>query len=198
LYCRCARSLVVPSFCAPQSLFGFGGSAASIEIALTNTAGRAIQQVVRDGPPRPAFVYSLGEDVAGDVKIAVQPGKQLQHAGVKAELVGVAGPFARTATPTSGEQSFPQRSRPTWRLRTCSALAAETRGEKGGPAVTEFSNTVREISGPGVLAGLQVRPRLNCAPAHEFEHTVPTSRLVPALLGGKPHRASLLVMVFVT
>jgi hypothetical protein len=78
-----------------QSLFGFGGSAASIEIALTNTAGRAIQQIVRDGPPRPAYVYSLGEDVAGDVKIAVPPGRQLQHAGVKAELVGVAGGLLR-------------------------------------------------------------------------------------------------------
>ena len=77
-----------------QSLFGSAfASPAVLDVVLTDsTGGRTQETITREGqPPRSAYVFCNGEDITGDVKIAVHPGKRLEHAGIKAEIKGFAG-----------------------------------------------------------------------------------------------------------
>ena len=80
-----------------QSLFGSSFAApATINVDLLGVAGRPHETIVCDGqPPRSAQVYCSGEDISGDVKIAVQPGKKIEHIGIKAEIKGIAGAACR-------------------------------------------------------------------------------------------------------
>ena len=70
----------------------FGGATPSIEIVFGNTAGRACSSRASgvDGQTvASTYIFSNGEDIAGDVKVAVHGGKPINHIGIKVELKGV-------------------------------------------------------------------------------------------------------------
>lgn len=79
-----------------MSMF-FGGFSApvNIEIAYHATPERKYRDSVSatTGLPQRTYIYSNGDDIAGEVKIGVGGGKRLDHLGVKVELKGVIGVY---------------------------------------------------------------------------------------------------------
>jgi hypothetical protein len=79
-----------------QSMFGFGGPAGAIEVVVADS-GRKKRMPARapaagsEGPPSPLIIFSTGDNVEGEVKVAVPGGKRLEHTGVKIELKGILG-----------------------------------------------------------------------------------------------------------
>lgn len=92
-----------------NALFGAAfGPAATLDVTLSNVE-RRLQLPEGEGQAAgvgfPVYIYSAGESVEGTAKIAVPPGKKLEHIGIRAELKGVVGAerarSPRTSTSTS-------------------------------------------------------------------------------------------------
>ncbi len=78
-----------------QAIFGAFASSTNVDIVLGNVAGRPKQQgVSTDGAvPTNLYVYSSGEDISGEVKVAIMGGKKIDHTGIKIELKGIVESF---------------------------------------------------------------------------------------------------------
>lgn len=73
----------------------FGSTPVTIDIYPSNVTDRKYRDGVSgaSGMPQRQYIYSTGEDIAGDVKIGVGGGRKLDHLGIKIELKGVIGVF---------------------------------------------------------------------------------------------------------
>ena len=80
----------------------FTGPSVTLDVTLTNVAGRARAAEAAPGEGSASapggggggdglFIYSNGEAVEGTASIFVPPGKKLEHVGIRAELKGTVG-----------------------------------------------------------------------------------------------------------
>lgn len=88
-----------------QALFGGFSAPVNIDVAYTASPDRKYRDSVSSttGLPQRIYIFSNGDDIAGEVKIGVGGGKRLDHLGVKVELKGVIGGCGGVAiVPTTG------------------------------------------------------------------------------------------------
>lgn len=78
-----------------QAIFGsaFGAAPVNVDIYPSGVADRKFREIAAGatGTPQRCYIYSSGEDIAGDVKVGVGGGRRLDHLGIKIELKGVIG-----------------------------------------------------------------------------------------------------------
>jgi hypothetical protein len=79
------------------------GTSATVDIVLTDTAGRASRSfpsATEPGKTNTFYIFSSKQDVAGEIKLNVFGGKKIDHAGIRVELKGVVGECnQKTTTP---------------------------------------------------------------------------------------------------
>ena len=63
----------------------------TLDVSFTPTPGRRSREVQGVGGVLQQLVFSEGEDISGDLKVGVQGGKRVDHAGIKMELKGIVG-----------------------------------------------------------------------------------------------------------
>jgi vacuolar protein sorting-associated protein 26 len=71
-----------------MSFFGFG-AAATVDIVLKDAATRKKIDVKRDNTTETLLLYHGKDPIAGVVNVKLTPGKKIEHAGAKLELVGL-------------------------------------------------------------------------------------------------------------
>eukprot|EP00930_Biecheleria_cincta_P070798 TRINITY_DN58401_c0_g1_i1.p1 TRINITY_DN58401_c0_g1~~TRINITY_DN58401_c0_g1_i1.p1 ORF type:complete len:317 (-),score=67.17 TRINITY_DN58401_c0_g1_i1:89-991(-) len=69
-------------------LGGLFGSVCTIDVTLDAEPNRKTAPLGRDRKGERAYIYTDGEDVAGNAVVSIRPGKKLDHQGVKVELIG--------------------------------------------------------------------------------------------------------------
>ena len=73
------------------AISGWFSSGVSVDVAIDAEPNRksiAVPKEIGDGQNPKALIFTDGEDVAGSATINVQPGKKLDHFGIKVELIG--------------------------------------------------------------------------------------------------------------
>lgn len=91
-------------------------------------------------------IFSSTESVAGTVEVRTDPGKALEHLGIKIELLGQTGARPNTSPADSSPERAPQRAPP---------LLPEMFHDRGN--FFEFCAVVRELAIPGTLTETTVR-----------------------------------------
>lgn len=75
-----------------QSFFDFFKPPCSIELTFADAETRSIIELQREnGTNEKLFLFIGNEPVKGNIQIIVPDGKQLEHKGVKVELIGQIG-----------------------------------------------------------------------------------------------------------
>lgn len=137
----------------------FFGPSATLDVVLTNLAGRLSTTPSEEagagggGGPPPAFhIYSSGEDIVGEARVVVPPGKKLEHVGIRVELKGVIGEcggsflgwLSSSFRRGIGAAAF-------FAPISRASLVAELFGDRSGGH--EFASTPKELARPETLPG---------------------------------------------
>jgi vacuolar protein sorting-associated protein 26 len=69
-------------------LGGLFGSSCTCDITLETEPTRKTAPIGKDKKGEKAYIYTDGEDVAGNCVVSVKPGKKLDHQGIKVEMIG--------------------------------------------------------------------------------------------------------------
>jgi len=73
------------------AISGWFSSGVSIDVAIDAEPNRksiTLSKDIGDGQQSKALIFTDGEDIAGTATINIQPGKKLDHFGIKVELIG--------------------------------------------------------------------------------------------------------------